>query len=153
MLKTDITVIGAGGAGVRAAIEAANQGAQVVIISKGPLTRSGITPLAHMLIQANLGYTREDNSENHFADTVKCGRYLADQNLVEVMSKEARDRIYELQRYGVRFKMKDSQKFVQIAAPGQSVPRRKLLYWLREDMKIYGCTNPLRQRVLETACT
>jgi len=126
VINTDVLVIGAGGAGARAAIEAASQGADVVLASKGPMGRSGITPLAQWSFEATFGYSDLDNPEVHFYDTVVEGRYLSDQNLVEALAADAAQRVLDLERYGTLFK-KEQGKFRQVKIPGQSGPRSVML--------------------------
>lgn len=105
IIETDVLVVGAGGAGARAAIEAALNGCKVVISSKGHITKSGITPLAEWSYEAPLGHADpRDNSEIHFKDTVIEGRFLSDQNLVEALANDAVERVKDLEKFGVKFK-------------------------------------------------
>lgn len=125
--QTDVLVIGAGGAGARAAIAAAEAGAQVILTSKGPLARSGITPLAQWSLEAAMAHENPaDSTRQHFLDIVREGRNLCDQNLAEVMAAEAPQRVLDLERYGTRFRKKDG-KFLQLTTPGQTYPRSVFL--------------------------
>lgn len=120
---TDVLVVGAGGAGARAAIAAAERGCDVLLAAKGPLARSGITPLAQWSLEAALGHEDErDSPWQHFLDIVREGRFLSDQNLAEVLANEAPERVRDLDRYGTRFRKRDG-KFRQFATPGQTYPR------------------------------
>lgn len=100
--ETDILVIGGGGAGIRAAITAAELGKKVILLSKGPLSRSGITPMAGEGVEGAVN--EGDSSAHHYQDTIKAGRGLADQNLVYALAQDAVDRIHDLEAYGARFK-------------------------------------------------
>ena len=76
---TDVLVIGGGAAGTRAALEAAAEGADVILLSKGPISRSGVTPLAEGSITAALGARDPlDNPAAHAEDLLREGRSLAD---------------------------------------------------------------------------
>ncbi|QDR81753.1 FAD-dependent oxidoreductase [Sporomusa termitida] len=119
--KTDILVIGGGGAGIKAAIAAAEQGRQVVLLSKGPLAKTGITPVAGEGIEGavNAG----DSVEMHFKDTVTAGRGLADQDLAKALAEDSVERIKELEAYGAKFKKKEDGTFATSVRPGQSHSR------------------------------
>jgi succinate dehydrogenase/fumarate reductase flavoprotein subunit len=123
-IPVDVLVIGGGGAGVRAAIEADCEGATVALISKGPVTRSGLTPQAFTSYQAP--FDPRDSAALHFKDTVHHGRDLGDQNLVRAMADEAVPRALELHRWGVPFKM-EGDTFFMVFHPGQTYPRNLLI--------------------------
>jgi fumarate reductase (CoM/CoB) subunit A len=125
--ECEVLIVGGGGAGTRAAIEADSCGAEVALISKGPIGRSGATPLAFTSYQAAFGHSDpRDNPKIHFEDTIREGRYLGDQNLVEALVTEARAGALDLQRYGVKFKKQDG-KFYQALHPGETYPRNLLI--------------------------
>lgn len=119
-LQTDILVIGAGSAGLRAALAAAEAGSRVVIVNKGPVGKSGITLTAAGGMQVPI--RPEDNPQDYFADTIRCGYNLSDQNLVRVLAAEACGRQADLERYGVRF-VQNSSGYSIGQFPGQSHPR------------------------------
>lgn len=121
VLERDILVIGGGGAGLRAAIEAAKKGCTVAILDKGPVGRSGTTPMAMEAFQAVCH--QGDSEEQHFKDTVNGGLYLGDENLIWVLVTEAKKRVADLENYGVRFKKKDDGSFDPMQHPGQTFPR------------------------------
>ena len=100
-LEFDAIVVGAGGAGLRAALELAPH-AKVAVISKLYPIRSH-TGAAQGGIGAALGNMEEDRWEWHTFDTVKGSDYLADQDAAEVMCREAIDTVYELERWGLPF--------------------------------------------------
>jgi succinate dehydrogenase / fumarate reductase flavoprotein subunit len=97
----DALVIGAGGAGMRAAIELSDQ-VRTAVISKLYPTRSH-TGAAQGGVCAALGNTEEDHPEWHAFDTVKGGDYLVDQPAAMLMTEEAIDAIYQLERWGLPF--------------------------------------------------
>ena len=120
-LMTDVLVIGGGGAGLRAGIEAAQNGQKVILISKGPIGKSGITILAGGGIQAC--QSKNDSIEAHVNDTIRAGRQIGDRNLIWKLASDAPARIRDLERYGVRFKKNEDGSLVQTPRPGQSVAR------------------------------
>jgi succinate dehydrogenase / fumarate reductase, flavoprotein subunit len=97
----DIVIIGAGLAGLRAAVEAAG-GRDVAVVSKVMPTRSH-SGAAQGGITAALGNEEEDRWEWHLFDTVKGGDYLGDQDAIEIMVQDAPRAIYELEHMGVPF--------------------------------------------------
>jgi fumarate reductase (CoM/CoB) subunit A len=121
IIKTDVLVIGGGGAGMRAAIEAASLGCDVLVTNKGPVGRSGTTPMAMEAYQA-VCYPGDDE-ERHFRDTVEGGRFLGDENLIEVLVNRAPQGARDLESFGVRFKKKPDGSFDPMHHPGQTFPR------------------------------
>jgi succinate dehydrogenase / fumarate reductase flavoprotein subunit len=97
----DIVIVGAGGAGMRAAIEAGPK-AKTAVISKLYPTRSH-TGAAQGGMAAALANVEEDNWEWHTFDTVKGGDYLVDQDAAEILAKEAIDAVYDLENMGLPF--------------------------------------------------
>jgi fumarate reductase (CoM/CoB) subunit A len=123
IIKTDVLIIGGGGAGVRAAIEADKHAVSVTLLNKGIISRSGITPMAGYSYQAAFGHADpQDNPKVHFEDMVREGRRLGDENLINALVQEARERALDLSKYGVHFAKKDG-KFDQVKHPGQTYPR------------------------------
>ena len=121
---TDVLVIGSGGAGCRAAIEASKQGLDVTIISKGLSFKSGCTTLAEGGYNAAFGYVdEEDSTEAHFKDTLKGGAYLNDTKLVKILVEEAPERLEELESYGAMFDRQESGKLNQRPFGGQTFRR------------------------------
>ena len=98
----DVLVVGAGCAGMRAAIEAHDRGARVAVISKLHPTRSH-SGAAEGGINAALGNTAEDSPETHAFDTVKGSDYLGDQDAIEILTAEAPGDIYQLEHWGCVF--------------------------------------------------
>ncbi|MEE8416866.1 MAG: FAD-binding protein [Desulfobacterales bacterium] len=129
--STDIAVIGGGGAALRAAIEASERGQNVILVDKGRPGRSGATPCALWSVQAPFGSRGEDerdSPEQFFEDMVRAGRFIGDQNIVEVVAFTACDRILDLERYGVKFKKHDDGRFYQTPMPGQTYPRSCFMF-------------------------
>jgi fumarate reductase (CoM/CoB) subunit A len=120
LIKTDVLVIGAGGAGTRAAIEARRRGVDVALIAKGGFP-SGSTPKAMGGYQA--AYLPQDNPEAHFRDTVIGGQYINNQRLVKIMAKEALQRLKDLEEFGTQFIKDETGNYKIIHAAGTSYPR------------------------------
>ena len=99
--RYDVIVVGAGGAGLMAALYA-SQGAKTAVISKLYPTRSH-TGAAQGGIGAALGNLEEDHPEWHIFDTIKGSDYLADQDAVEILCDEAVGMVYELEHMGLPF--------------------------------------------------
>ena len=95
----DVLVVGAGCAGMRAAIEAFDEGADVALLSKIHPVRSH-SGAAEGGINAALGNASEDDPEKHAYDTVKGADYLGDQDAIEVLCEEAPEDVYQLERWG-----------------------------------------------------
>jgi succinate dehydrogenase / fumarate reductase flavoprotein subunit len=97
----DVVIVGAGGAGMRAALEASKE-ARTAVISKLYPTRSH-TGAAQGGMAAALANVEDDNWEWHTFDTVKGGDYLVDQDAAEILAKEAIDSVLDLERMGLPF--------------------------------------------------
>ena len=99
----DVLVVGAGGAGLRAAIAASAAGARVGLVSKSLLGKAH-TVMAEGGIAASLGNVDPaDNWQVHFCDTMRGGQLINDWRMAELFAKEAPDRVYELERWGALF--------------------------------------------------
>ncbi len=122
--KCDVLVIGSGGAGCRAAIEARNHELDVIIVSKGLSFKSGCTTLAEGGYNAVFGFVdKEDCIEAHFNDTMKGGAYLNDPELVKILVEEAPERLKELESYGALFDRQESGELNQRPFGGQTYRR------------------------------
>ena len=121
MYKHDVLIIGAGLAGLRAAVEATRLGLDVAAISKVHPVRSH-SNAAQGGINAPLT-DRGDDWEGHALDTIKGSDYLADQDAVEIMSTEAGDAVIELERMGVIFSRGDDGRLGTRRFGGQLVAR------------------------------
>src|SRR6187455_2857147 len=109
--KYDVVIVGAGGAGMRAALESGTR-ARTAVLTKLYPTRSH-TGAAQGGMCAALANVEEDNWEWHTFDTVKGGDYLVDQDAAEVMCKEAIDAVLDLERMGLPFNRTDEGKIDQ----------------------------------------
>ena len=120
--KHDVLVVGAGCAGMRAAIEASDAGADVAIVSKLHPTRSH-SGSAEGGINAALGNAGEDDPEKHAFDTVKGSDYLGDQDAIEIFTREAPLDIYQLEHWGCVFSRFDDGSLAQRPFGAGGVPR------------------------------
>jgi succinate dehydrogenase / fumarate reductase flavoprotein subunit len=109
--RYDAVIVGAGGAGLMAALNLAGHG-HVAVISKLYPIRSH-TGAAQGGIGAALGNLEEDHWEWHMFDTVKGGDYLADQDAVEILCREAVETVYELEHWGLPFSRTPDGKIAQ----------------------------------------
>lgn len=119
----DVLVIGAGGAGLRAAIAAIEQGAKVGVVTKSLLGKAH-TVMAEGGMAAAMGNVRpEDNWKVHFRDTLKGGGMLNNWKMVENYTKEAPDRVRELEQWGAVFDRTPDGRINQRNFGGHSYPR------------------------------
>ena len=119
----DVLVIGAGGAGLRAAIEASANGVRVGVITKSLLGKAH-TVMAEGGIAAALGNVDDrDNWKVHFADTMRGGQYLNDWRMAELHAKEAPDRVRELEAWGALFDRTKDGRILQRNFGGHRYPR------------------------------
>ena len=119
----DVLVIGAGGAGLRAAIEAASQGVSVGLISKSLLGKAH-TVMAEGGIAAALSNVDErDSWKVHFADTMRGGQYLNNWRMAELHAKEAPQRVLELEAWGALFDRTKDGRILQRNFGGHKYPR------------------------------
>lgn len=117
--KFDALIIGAGGAGLRAALQLANADARVAVVSKVFPTRSH-TVAAQGGVNAALANVLPDSWHWHMFDTVKGSDYLGDQDAIEYMCRAAPRVVYELEHSGVPFSRLDNGQIYQRAFGGQS---------------------------------
>jgi succinate dehydrogenase/fumarate reductase flavoprotein subunit len=120
--KHDVLVVGAGCAGMRAAIAAFDAGADVAMVSKLHPTRSH-SGAAEGGINAALGNAAEDSAEIHAYDTVKGSDYIGDQDAIEVFCEEAPSDIYQLEHWGAVFSRRDDGKLAQRPFGAAGSPR------------------------------
>ena len=115
----DVLIIGAGGAGLNAAVQLAGADLRVAVVSKVFPTRSH-TVAAQGGVNAALGNVNEDKWHWHMFDTVKGSDYLGDQDAIEFMCREAIPTVYELEHNGVPFSRLDNGRIYQRPFGGQS---------------------------------
>ncbi|MCX6426815.1 MAG: fumarate reductase/succinate dehydrogenase flavoprotein subunit [Actinobacteria bacterium] len=121
--KYDVVVIGAGGAGLRAAVEARESGLRVAIICKS-LFGKAHTVMAEGGAAASMGNVNEkDNWQVHFRDTMRGGKFLNHYRMAELHAKESPDRIWELETWGALFDRTKEGKISQRNFGGHEYPR------------------------------
>ena len=109
----DVLVVGAGGAGCRAAIEAANHNLDVIMLSKELLGKAH-TAMAEGGYNVSLGNVDpDDNPETHFKDTIVGGNYLNNQKLAEILVRDASERVFDLEEFGAVFDRTPEGKIAQ----------------------------------------
>lgn len=119
-LKADVLVIGAGGAGLRAAIEAEGKGVDVLVVSKGKFPNGCITAIAMGAMLAH--FNPSDSAQLHFEDTLKGGAHLNDRKLARLLVDNAADRAKDLETYGTEFD-KEKGGYKLFPFTGSSVAR------------------------------
>ena len=122
MIKHDVVVVGGGLAGMRAAVEAAESGADVAIVSKMHPVRSH-SGAAQGGINAALGNREDDSPENHAFDCVKGSDYLGDQDSIEAMAEDAPRQIVWLEHRGCIFSRLPDGRIAQRPFGGAGSPR------------------------------
>jgi succinate dehydrogenase flavoprotein subunit len=120
--KHDVVVVGAGCAGMRAAIEAFDAGANVAMLSKIHPVRSH-SGAAEGGINAALGNASEDDPDKHAFDTVKGSDYLGDQDAIEILCQEAPDDVYQLEHWGAVFSRTPDGRIAQRPFGAAGEPR------------------------------
>jgi succinate dehydrogenase / fumarate reductase flavoprotein subunit len=121
--KYDVVVIGAGGAGLRAAVEAREAGLRVAIICKS-LFGKAHTVMAEGGVSASMGNVNsDDNWMVHFRDTMRGGKFLNHWRMAELHAKEAPDRVWELETWGALFDRTAEGKISQRNFGGHEYPR------------------------------
>ncbi|MDT5098126.1 MAG: succinate dehydrogenase / fumarate reductase, flavoprotein subunit [Mycobacterium sp.] len=119
----DVVVIGAGGAGLRAVIEARERGQKVAVITKS-LFGKAHTVMAEGGCAASMGNANsKDNWQVHFRDTMRGGKFLNNWRMAELHAKEAPDRVWELETYGALFDRTKDGRISQRNFGGHTYPR------------------------------
>ncbi|EHR51974.1 succinate dehydrogenase/fumarate reductase flavoprotein subunit [Saccharomonospora marina XMU15] len=151
----DVVVIGAGGAGLRAVIEARQRGLSVAVVCKS-LFGKAHTVMAEGGCAASMGNANpNDNWQVHFRDTMRGGKFLNNWRMAELHAKEAPDRVWELETYGALFDRTKDGRISQRNFGGHTYPRlahvgdrtglelirtmqQKIVSLQQEDNKKYG---------------
>lgn len=121
-VKTDVFIVGAGGAGMYAAVAASRAGADVILADKSLISRGGSTIMAQMTVAAAVGHEEPDHWTHHLADTIEAGRGLCNEELSAILCEEAVDRILEMGEWKTKWAQKDG-RMTQVMAPGHGVKR------------------------------
>ncbi|MDP6874121.1 MAG: FAD-binding protein [Alphaproteobacteria bacterium] len=124
-LQTDVLIVGAGGAGMYAAIAAAETGANVLLLDKSIVGRSGATIMAQMTVAAAVGEEEPDDWRFHLRDTIAAGRDLVDEPLARILCQTAPERIWEMEEWGVGW-ARSGNHLTQAHAPGHD--RKRCVY-------------------------
>ena len=119
----DVLVIGAGGAGLRAAVEAASQGVRVGVVSKSLLGKAHTVMAEGGAAAAMANVDERDGWQVHFADTMRGGQYLNNWKMAEIHAREAPDRIRELEAWGALFDRTADGRILQRNFGGHAYPR------------------------------
>jgi succinate dehydrogenase/fumarate reductase flavoprotein subunit len=121
-IETDVLIIGSGGAGMYAAIEAARAGAGVFLVDRSLIGRGGATVMAQMTVAVALGAETPDHWSHHLADTIQAGRGLTDPRLARLLCEDGPEVIREMDTWGVGWARRDGH-ITQAFAPGHDRPR------------------------------
>jgi succinate dehydrogenase/fumarate reductase flavoprotein subunit len=120
--ETDVLVIGSGAAGMYAAIEAAREGASVLLAERSLIGRGGATVMAQMTVAVALGAETPDHWSHHYQDTLAAGRGLCNEPLAQLLCEDGPDCIRAMDDWGVGWARKDG-RITQAMAPGHDRPR------------------------------
>jgi succinate dehydrogenase / fumarate reductase flavoprotein subunit len=119
----DVLIIGAGGAGLRAAIAATERGLSVGVVTKSLLGKAH-TVMAEGGVAASMGNVDPDDGwQTHFMDTLRSGKFLNNWQMAEIFAKEAPDRVYELEQWGALFNRTEEGKISQRPFGGHTYRR------------------------------
>src|SRR5688572_25973782 len=146
-VSTDVLVVGAGGAGMYAAISAARQGASVLLLDKSLVGRGGATIMAQMTVAAALGQEEPDDCATHLKDTLEAGRGLCNEELSALLCFGGPERILEMEEWGTRW-ARTGDRIRQEIAPGHSRKRCCYVDFLNTGPAVAAT---LRRKVSELA--
>ncbi len=119
----DVLIIGAGGAGLRAAIEASQAGVRVGVVTKSLLGKAHTVMAEGGIAAAMANVDERDNWQVHFADTLRGGQYVNSWRMAELHAKEAPDRVKELEAWGALFDRTKDGRILQRNFGGHRYPR------------------------------
>ncbi|MEE2803876.1 MAG: FAD-binding protein [Pseudomonadota bacterium] len=146
-IRRDILIVGAGAAGMYAAISAARTGASVLLVDKSIVGRGGATVMAQMTVAAAIGAQTDDHWSVHLEDTLESGRDLCDPTLARILCEEAPKRIREMDTWKVGWAREDGL-IRQVMAPGHREPRCVYVDFLNTGPAVSGT---LRKQVIHTS--
>lgn len=127
LIEADVIVFGGGGAGSRAAIEAYDHGAKVIMAVKGKVGHSGCTPYVGTNAAVGPWSNENDRPEYAMRDLLAHGGFLGNQELVKILADDSANRIFELQDWGVELLRDQDGKISIMHAPGHSYGRNLTL--------------------------
>src|SRR5580704_17272400 len=142
-VETDVLVIGSGGAGMYAAIEAARSGSKVLLADRSLIGRGGATVMAQMTVAAALGEETPDHWSHHLHDTIEAGRGLCEESLARLLCEEGPQCIRQMDAWGVGWARRDDGRIAATMAPGHDRPRCVYVDFLN--------TGPAVSKTLRTA--
>ena len=119
----DVLIIGAGGAGLRAAIEALSQGANVGVVCKSLLGKAHTVMAEGGIAAAMANVDADDDWRTHFRDTMRGGKFLNNWRMAQLHAQEAPDRVRELEQWGALFDRTEDGRILQRAFGGHSFKR------------------------------
>ncbi|MGH7035372.1 MAG: FAD-binding protein, partial [Stellaceae bacterium] len=122
-LETDVLIIGAGAAGMSAAIAASEAGVKVLLADRSLIGRGGATVMAQMTVAVALGDEVPDEPDAHFADTMAAGRGLCDPSLAALLCAEAPEAIRQMDGWHAGWARHADGRLRQTQAPGHDRPR------------------------------
>src|SRR5215510_9306046 len=141
-VETDVLIIGSGGAGMYAAIEAERAGCDVLLLDRSLIGRGGATVMAQMTVAVALGSETPDHWSHHYDDTLASGRGLCSEALAQLLCEEGPECIRAMDDWGVGWARKDG-RITQAMAPGHDRPRCVYVDFLN--------TGPAVSKTLRTA--
>ncbi|HYG56042.1 MAG TPA: FAD-binding protein [Burkholderiales bacterium] len=144
----DVLVVGAGGAGMYAAIAAARSGAKVLLVDRSLIGRGGATVMAQMTVAVAVGEEVPDHWEHHLADTLKAGRGLCNEALSRLLCEEGPACIREMDDWGVGWARRDGH-LAQVHAPGHDRARCVYVDFLNTGPAVSKTLRAVVQRVPE----
>jgi succinate dehydrogenase / fumarate reductase flavoprotein subunit len=119
----DVLIIGAGGAGLRAAIEALARGARVAVVCKSLLGKAHTVMAEGGIAAAMANVDQADNWKVHFRDTMRGGKMLNNWRMAQIHAQEASDRVHELEQWGALFDRTEDGQILQRAFGGHTFKR------------------------------
>lgn len=148
-MSADVLVVGAGGAGMYAAVAAAHQGASVLLVDRSLVGRGGATIMAQMTVAAAIAHEEPDHWTVHLDDTLAAGRGLCTPLLAQILCEEGPARILEMERWGARWARGPNGRMRQVKAPGHTRARCCYIDFLNTGPGVAGT---LRRQVSRMAC-
>ncbi len=120
---TDVLVIGSGGAGLWAAVRAAELGARTLLVDKGLVGRNGNTVMASGMTVMGPFCIPGDSPELLFEDSLKGGQFLNNRKMLRLLIQESAERLAELERWGVQFDRDEQGNYFRVQSEGHRYPR------------------------------